>query len=300
MAEEDDESFASPEEEIRYWKEKASELDKEVKETRHELDEFQEGSRELEAELEMQLDLVEKKNKDLKSMSNRLQMENDQLKDKLEQSHREYNSRIKDLQDELSEIRSIKEKLHKYVRELEQENDDLERAKRSTVASLEDFEIRMNAAIERNVYLESELDEKEALKSAVQRLKDETKDLRSELKILAPDNDKAAAAVAPLFSPPSTPDSSTPNAQSPLAPSARISALNIVGDLLRKVGALELKLVSCRNMVKEDPQQHHKNGGMSINGGTSMNGGTPSVRGSLNLHNRIPRVASSPTVSKDS
>ncbi|QQP51737.1 NudE nuclear distribution E -like protein 1 (A nidulans), partial [Caligus rogercresseyi] len=62
----------------------------------------------------------------------------------------------------------------------------------STVASLEDFEIRMNAAIERNVYLESELDEKEALKSAVQRLKDETKDLRSELKILAPDNDKAA------------------------------------------------------------------------------------------------------------
>nr|XP_040576525.1 LOW QUALITY PROTEIN: nuclear distribution protein nudE-like 1-B [Lepeophtheirus salmonis] len=277
MAEEDDESFASPEEEIRYWKEKASELDK-VKETRHELDEFQEGSRELEAELEMQLDLVEKKNKDLKSMSNRLQMENDQLKDKLEQSHREYNSRIKDLQDELSEIRSIKEKLHKYVRELEQENDDLERAKRSTVASLEDFEIRMNAAIERNVYLESELDEKEALKSAVQRLKDETKDLRSELKILAPDNDKAAAAVVdsnknntdmpeyhksnegPLVSPPSTPDSSTPNAQSPLAPSARISALNIVGDLLRKVGALELKLVSCRNMVKEDPQQHHKNG----------------------------------------
>lgn len=32
----------------------------------------------------------------------------------------------------------------------------------------------------------------------------------------------------------------------PLTPSARISALNIVGDLLRKVGALELKLVSCR------------------------------------------------------
>ena len=31
----------------------------------------------------------------------------------------------------------------------------------------------------------------------------------------------------------------------------RISALGIVGDLLRKVGALELKLVSCRNIVKE-------------------------------------------------
>ena len=33
-------------------------------------------------------------------------------------------------------------------------------------------------------------------------------------------------------------------------PIFRISALGIVGDLLRKVGALELKLVSCRNIVK--------------------------------------------------
>ena len=38
----------------------------------------------------------------------------------------------------------------------------------------------------------------------------------------------------------------------PLTPSARLSALNIVGDLLRKVGALELKLSSCRNIVKEN------------------------------------------------
>ena len=52
------------------------------------------------------------------------------------------------------------------------------------MASLEDFEGRMNSAIERNAFLESELDEKEALKAAVQRMKDETRDLRSELKVL--------------------------------------------------------------------------------------------------------------------
>lgn len=40
----------------------------------------------------------------------------------------------------------------------------------------------------------------------------------------------------------------------PLTPSARISALNIVGDLLRKVGALESKLASCRNFVKDNPR----------------------------------------------
>lgn len=34
------------------------------------------------------------------------------------------------LEDDLGQTRSIKEQLHKYVRELEQANDDLERAKR--------------------------------------------------------------------------------------------------------------------------------------------------------------------------
>lgn len=46
---------------------------------------------------------------------------------------------------------------------------------RATVVSLEDFEARLNMAIERNVFLESELDEKETLAVAVQRLKDETR-----------------------------------------------------------------------------------------------------------------------------
>ena len=37
----------------------------------------------------------------------------------------------------------------------------------------------------------------------------------------------------------------------PLTPTARISALNIVGDLLRKVGALETKLNAVKNTVKD-------------------------------------------------
>merc|ERR1711974_40145 len=97
--------------------------------------------------------------------------ENEQLRDKLEQCSRDYHFQINELETELAEIKGIKDKLHRYVRELEQQNDDLERVKRSTLASLEDFEGRMNAAIERNAFLESELDEKENLKMAVQRLK---------------------------------------------------------------------------------------------------------------------------------
>ncbi|MEQ2266742.1 NADH:ubiquinone oxidoreductase, partial [Xenotaenia resolanae] len=45
----------------------------------------------------------------------------------------------------------------------------------ATIMSLEDFEQRMNQVIERNAYLESELDEKENLLESVQRLKDEAR-----------------------------------------------------------------------------------------------------------------------------
>lgn len=46
---------------------------------------------------------------------------------------------------------------------------------RATIVSLEDFEARLNQAIERNAFLESELDEKESLLVSVQRLKDEAR-----------------------------------------------------------------------------------------------------------------------------
>ncbi len=115
-----------------------------------------------------------------------MQLENDNVWDKLEQCSREYNHQISELEtdSELAEIKGIKERLHKYVQELEQQNDDLERAKRSTLASLEDFEGRLNMAIERSAFLESVLDDKENLRGMVQRLKDETRHLIQELKVL--------------------------------------------------------------------------------------------------------------------
>ncbi|XP_071537738.1 nuclear distribution protein nudE-like 1-B isoform X2 [Panulirus ornatus] len=199
--------------------------------------------------------------------------------ERLERLHNEFNGQVTSLQTELTDIKNIKEDLTRYIRELEQANDDLERAKRATVTSLEDFGTRLNLAIERNAFLESELDEKEDLKVTVQRLKDEARDLRQELSVKekdvdGPDNDKALQhhqkqqkihlqpppkqeslpapedtidsnkllSETPLSdSVPSTPVITHPlhnmnNGNVPMTPSARISALNIVGDLLRKVG----------------------------------------------------------------
>lgn len=52
------------------------------------------------------------------------------LQERLERLHNEFNGQVSSLQGELSEIKNIKEDLTRYIRELEQANDDLERAKR--------------------------------------------------------------------------------------------------------------------------------------------------------------------------
>lgn len=52
------------------------------------------------------------------------------FQDKLEQQYSQSYKQISMLEDDLGQTRSIKDQLHKYVRELEQSNDDLERAKR--------------------------------------------------------------------------------------------------------------------------------------------------------------------------
>ncbi|XP_071954600.1 nuclear distribution protein nudE-like 1-A [Antedon mediterranea] len=295
--------FATIEEEALYWRNLSFDFKQSLEETKEDFEEYQISSRELEAELETQLEHAEAKIKDLTSSNQRQQMEVESLKERLEVSQRGFLKQINELEDTLAQITAIKDELQKYIRELEQSNDDLERAKRTTVVSLEDFEARLNHAIERNAFLESELDEKESLQITVQRLKDEARDLRSELattenipirpKIdslveLPPDNNRvkeekmqvdmvegsqpdnkllheAQQALesamkdppgniagnplesirGPLVSPGGT----------PLTPTARISALNIVGDLLRKVGALENKLASCRNFVKDQPRK---------------------------------------------
>ncbi|XP_053381571.1 nuclear distribution protein nudE homolog 1-like [Mercenaria mercenaria] len=219
---------------------------------------------------------------------------------KLETIHSQSHTQISDLENELLQVRAFKDELQKYIRELEQSNDDLERAKRATVVSLEDFETRLNQAIERNAFLESELDDKETLCETVQRLKDEARDLRQEIDVREKPLSQSGSGATTPTNPQSlesrlqnnthdnnnkpksknepngtinhidqggniTPNKGIPtmNGGTPLTPSARISALNIVGDLLRKVGALENKLASCRNFVKDPPRGSNPRSGNS-------------------------------------
>lgn len=274
-------TFSSKDDEVDHWRNLAKQYKEELEETKEELEEFQISSRELEQELETQLKHEEKKNKELSAAHDRLANECESLRDKLQRLQSDSHKRVTELEDNYAKVDAHRNELTKYIRELEQTNDDLERVKRATVVSLEDFESRLNEAIERNAFLESELDEKGSLVDTVQRLKDEARDLKSEIVVkkhteatLKTSTDSLSGATSPPAQPmqdsgyaaqgttpttPTTPMGRTPppgvhisSTGTPLTPSARISALNIVGDLLRKVGALESKLATCRNFVKDD------------------------------------------------
>ena len=97
------------------------------------------------------------------------------------------------MQEEYAKLKAVKEEMQKYIRELEQKNDDLERTNRCAMFSLGDFESKLNDALERNAILESELDEKDELAETVQRLRDEARDLKQELAVR---QQKSAASVA--------------------------------------------------------------------------------------------------------
>lgn len=276
-----------------------------VQEMQFELEEYQESSRELEAELEAQLNSSEKRNSELKSVNSRLQSENESLKSKLNTLSIQSQQRIFELEKQLNDTQVSNAKLSRCIRELEQSNDDLERAKRALHASLDDFERKLNHQIEKNVLLENELGEKEQLEVSIQRLKDETRDLKQELTVrqqqplVRSSNSESfnlnplgnglqsrssvdrirsesfdhsigkSNGVSPLMCNGSakkmmddttvglntnatnttngaTNESVLPNPM--FSPSTRISVLNIVSDLLRKVGALESKLASCKTI----------------------------------------------------
>ncbi len=241
-------------------------------------DEYQRHSYELENELELQLKHSDEKIKDLETKNNRLVLDNDTLKSKLNELNVGTHKQISQLQEDVAKLKAVKDEMQKYIRELEQKNDDLERTNRCAMFSLGEFESKLNEALERNAILESELDEKDELAETVQRLRDEARDLKQELAVRQQKshqkdvnmsmqmdtNDVTHSQTAATSSNPITTQQNTLNhilnelnlqqqqqqsktpsnlffnspskdQQPPVSTSLRISALNFVGDALRKV-----------------------------------------------------------------
>ncbi|CAH1154631.1 unnamed protein product [Phaedon cochleariae] len=243
-------NFTNKDEEIQYWRNRAEEYLQDATRIQKEFDEFITESQQLEREYEATIDQNEKKIKELTLGNNRAQNEADSLRIKLEQIHKENAN----LEIEISNSKKEKMQMSQYIRDLEQKNDDLERSRRIIEESIAGIEAAFNSAIERNAMLESEVDEKHTLKEKLQRLADETRDLKQELLVKErdklPDNERFLNgyknSVIDSNRLRENETQTTPAKhdyhQAPISPASRVMALNIVSDLIRKVGGLERRL----------------------------------------------------------
>ncbi|CAO3624875.1 unnamed protein product [Cunninghamella blakesleeana] len=176
--------FNSIQEELDYYRNHAENLENTLQETRLALDEFQVSSRELEEELEKELQTTEKAYKELKSQCERSRRDADEWKSKFTEAKHEQSITMMQMQREIDILRATEEMFRKKILELELDNDDLERTERAATSSLSDLEVKLNKAIERNVILENEIATKDNLTEQTQRLKDELNEVNQELSVL--------------------------------------------------------------------------------------------------------------------
>ncbi|CAG8559285.1 1242_t:CDS:2 [Paraglomus brasilianum] len=242
-------TFTDIHEELAYYKAHAKNLELELEDTRASLEEFQLTSRELEEDLERELDSVEKRCRDLRAKNESLKNEIDEWKQKFYQSKQESNVNQTQMQRELDSLRALRDKYAETTRNLELENDDLERTERASRTTLQDLELKYNKAIERGALLEEELEGKAQLIVQVQRLKDDLRDANIELAVLKNKQDGD-------LGPPSTPAVQRHYSRPPSAMSidsssgvATANPVRMVQEMVGRVKSLEARLVSCRSLV---------------------------------------------------
>ncbi|QRW26105.1 hypothetical protein RhiXN_11182 [Rhizoctonia solani] len=166
------------------WESKYHEVSELLQETRAELDEFQTSSKELEEELERELEATERQMTDLRNRVERVERERDDSKNKLTNLQGTHNTTVNSLQRELDALRQQHSLIKVQLRELEVGNDDLERSERAVSSSLADLEGRYARALEEKIMLEHELQDRVALEEDMQRLKDELREANEESTIL--------------------------------------------------------------------------------------------------------------------
>ncbi|XP_050513165.1 nuclear distribution protein nudE homolog 1 [Diabrotica virgifera virgifera] len=282
MSASDEPIFSNKDEEILYWKHLAAEYLQDAQRIQKESDEFIVESQQLDREYEATIDQDEKKIRELTLANNKAQNEIESLRNKLEQSNKEIGS----LQNEVQNIKTEKLQMSQYIRDLEQKNDDLERARRIIEESIAGIETAFNSAVERNAILESEVDEKEGLKEKLQRLADETRDLKQELSVKekerGPDNERILngfqKAIMDSNRLKENETQTTPakhDYQAPISPASRVMALNIVSDLIRKIGGLERRL----EKSKYDYRDLSTNDNIRRSRSSTKNSPSPSLQG---------------------
>ncbi|CEP07488.1 hypothetical protein [Parasitella parasitica] len=307
--------FNSAQEELDYYRAHCEDLELTLQDTRAALDEFQVSSRELEEELEKELQTTEKAYNELKSRCEHFKRDAEDWKSKYTESKHEQNMAMVQMQREIDILRATEESFRKKVLELELDNDDLERTERAATSSLTDLEMKLNKAIERNVILENEIQTKDNLTEQTQRLKDELNEVNQELSVLRGQSSKQSDYIMELenkieevekknrqqmqhqqnrsptpeaggsYYDPYSRSRSTriPRTQTSGSLSASSNPVKMVQEMVGRVRSLEARLQSCRSLVTPllNPPPSYSSSNYIYNRDTNMSTSRPSSPDSI-------------------
>ena len=153
-------------------------------EAESELAEYQTTSAEFEAELEKELQEKEQELKALTQKYHQLQHDTEHTISiqksqilELQQTNSVQENKLKELTD-CTNVQTVK------IRKYEQEIDDLQKVERQGLASVACLEMKLSSQIEKNAFLEADLEEKSRnLQMECQRLKDVNRDILLDLEV---------------------------------------------------------------------------------------------------------------------
>jgi len=199
--------------------------------------EFQATSKEVESELEEEVQRNEKRVKELTAQINRIKMDHEEWMEKSKKNNEENVKLIRSLETQVEALNKAQEVWLKEKLRLERDNDDLERRERSANASVQDLTEKMSKLLEDNAWLQTEIeDQTSRSKETIQRMKDEIRDLRLEVSL------SGITSKVPTFVVKETP---APDPSSLFSVSGNINnepnSINLVDEMLQLVKTMEKK-----------------------------------------------------------
>lgn len=161
-----------------------SRLRNELEQAQQEVDEVLESTKEIEAQLELDVTQAEKQLANVRRKNDDLSLDVQDWKERFTKAQKEYEAEVSLLQKELKETKNSYHQVRSQLRDEELKHDDLERQERIVTTSYQDLEEKFHEALERNANLEVELEERNSLREECQRLKDEIRDLGAEMAVM--------------------------------------------------------------------------------------------------------------------
>jgi len=271
--------FENRQEECDFWKKKYYDKMKEMEELEESFNDFQLSSKDLEGEMEKELELKDKKIEELTSTNRRLKIDHDDSSEKT-RKNTEYSSKmISTLQEDLASSQTLGKDLQQQKQKLEQENDTLETKERQLTASVQDLTKKLQEIMEENVVLQTEIEEyKMGSQETIQRMKDEIRDMKLELALVdrsKPTNgstqglnsrlDRLVDQISQQNSDAGSNVHSVPNGERSMANGSSknmesLGSLDLVDDMLMLVKDMEQKLMRSKHSIDRSTPAENENG----------------------------------------